>query len=251
MLAVILLLIFLAATIVGNVVLYSMWRNANEAAGKKKQIVSACDYEGCKASVFQPNDIYIGIGELPEIFMGINTTIKVPMAIKILSQNPNTKKDGSSYYEGSISIHKHDGAPSNEYYYTYGGCTEYYFYDPVTCKFSYTKSRCLTDKELAPAEKQKIGNQANCCSGTCPGKHSGANTVIRNIEYKSNSDTFEMTLYNNDNKKSTTFPLANIGKTWPKTLPGTKIVLATRDTQIFDDGCTWSNTSGSGKCVCK
>ena len=183
--------------------------------------------------MFAKDSIYAGIARLPVT----GYSVQVKMAIKI-----QTQAESSGYYLGTMSVHKHDGAPGSEYYFTYGGCMETYFYSPSTCKFSYTKSSCLTDKELPPVDKQVGGEgvEGNCCSGSaCTGKHSGANIVIRNIEYDAKNDQFVMTLYNNDNKKVVTFTLAK-QKGWPSD------VFIDRDETVYSTGCDWK----SGKCNC-
>ena len=235
MIAVIILSFLLLGAIAGLVIFYIFWQNANNAAETCKQPVSACNYSTCASTVFKNGDMYIGTAAIPESKKGFNYVINVPMAIKILTQTTTQTKDGATaYYTGTMTIHKHDGSgPSSEFYFTYGGCTEAYFYSPSTCKFSYTKSRCLSDKELPPVDKDNPGVAANCCSGTCTGTHSGANTIIRNIEYDAKNDAFNMTLYNNDNKKATTFALTK-STSWP-----TKFV--DRDKKVYDNGCTYSN----------
>jgi hypothetical protein len=227
--------ILLVLAIGTGVLFIVLWSRDQKAIQDCQQPVSACNYSGCDESVFKVDDIYSGVGVLPMQGGSIN----VPMAIKILTLNKSTSTPTT--YSGTFGIYKHDGATGGivpEFYYTYGGCEEQYWYSPSSCKFSYTKSECTKDKELPPILKNKPGDASNCCSGTaCKGKHSGANTVIRNIDYISTDDKFVITLYNNDNQKASTFDLKK--GTWPS-----KFIK--RDEEIYKNGCVWQDE----KCYC-
>ena len=251
----VLLVLFIMATVVLGIVVGKIGNSGNSNA----PTVSACDYEACGDNVFSANNIYLGVGIITEhqsIFGKIvKIPIRVPMAIEIHTVNKKQKTPYGSgtnnYYTGEFVLYKHDGGPPphKEFYFTYGGCLENYFYDPASCKFSYTKSGCTLDKELPPVDKKGAGTAPNCCSGNCKGHHSGANTILRNIEYNGKTDTFSITLYNNDSKKAITFDLNKHPGGWPQYWPTgdkKKIPVFPRDRTTLSYGCTWND----GKCGC-
>ena len=251
----IIITILLFLSIIANVILVIFLRKCISLGRQGPTTVSACDYEACGDKVFKEGSKYVGVGIIPELeptpLGKLTLKIHVPMAIEINSQTALPKVQyGTSkkyFYQGTFILYKHDGSPGNEFYFTYGGCTENYFYDPESCKFSYTKSECTLDKELSPVDKGEPGNKLNCCSGNCSGKHSGANTVLRNIEYNGKTDTFSITLYNKDNKKASTFILNKVTK-WPKKWPKTNISRLPRDVQNNNSGCTWNSTTKLCQC---